>query len=77
MIDLAAVDPVTTSLLVVAHNPTVHELVASLAHEVPDVLVERGLSPRGSIRAGNFAMIEPIGLSRYPVVAQFIPDGVD
>ncbi len=73
LIDLAAVDPVTTSLLVVAHNPTVHELVASLAHQVPDVLVERGY-PLGGAFVLALRDDQPIGLSRYPLVAQFVPE---
>ena len=73
LIDLAAIDPVTTSLLVVAHNPTVHELVASLAHEVPDVLGEREY-PLGGAFVLALRDDQPIGLSRYPLVAQFIPE---
>ena len=75
LIDLAAIDPVTTSLLVVAHNPTVHELVESLALTVPDVLNHRGY-PLGGAFVLELRDDQPIGLSRYPVVAQFIPSGV-
>jgi phosphohistidine phosphatase len=73
LIDLASIDPVTTSLLVVAHNPTVHELVESLATRVPDVLQERGY-PLGGAFVFELREDEPIGLARYDVVAQFIPD---
>jgi len=73
LIDLAAIDPVTTSLLVVAHNPTVHELVESLAQEVPDVLRQRGY-PLGGAFVLALRDDQPIGLSRYPLVAQFIPE---
>lgn len=73
LIDLAAIDPVTTSLLVVAHNPTVHELVESLAQTVPDVLNHRGY-PLGGAFVLELLDDEPIGLSRYAVVAQFVPD---
>ncbi len=73
LIDLASVDPVTTSLLVVAHNPTVHELVAGLAEVVPDVLELRGY-PLGGAFVFQLRDDEPIGLARYPVVAQFVPD---
>jgi phosphohistidine phosphatase len=75
LIDVAAIDPVTTSLLVVAHNPTVHELVESLAQEVPDVLTSRGY-PLGGAFVLQLRDGEQIGLGRYPVVAQFIPDGI-
>ncbi len=74
LIELAAVDPVTTSLLVVAHNPTVHELVESLAQVVPATLLDRGY-PLGGAFVLELRDDQPIGLSRYRVVAEFIPDG--
>jgi phosphohistidine phosphatase SixA len=73
LIDLAGIDPVTTSLLVVAHNPTVYELVESLAEQVPDVLDQRGY-PLGAAFVLALRDDQPIGLARYPLVAQFIPD---
>ena len=75
LIDLAAIDPLTTSLLVVAHNPTVHELVVILAEVVPDVLEHRGY-PLGGAFVLQLHDGEQIGLARYPVVAQFVPDGI-
>lgn len=73
LIDLAAIDPVTTSLLVVGHNPTVHELVLTLAERAPKRL-RRGNYPLG----GAYVMALPdertVGLERYEVVASFIPD---
>lgn len=75
VIELAAIDTGSTSLLVVAHNPTVHELVASLALEVPDVLRERGY-PLGAAFVLALRDDQPIGLSRHPLVAQFVPQGV-
>lgn len=73
LIDLAAIDPVTMSLLVVAHNPTVHELVLSLAETVPASLVHKGF-PLG----GAFVLALPedrqIGLARYELVASYVPD---
>ncbi|HUV58274.1 MAG TPA: histidine phosphatase family protein [Acidimicrobiales bacterium] len=73
LIDLAAIDPVTMSLLVVAHNPTVHELVFALATKVPKVLRE-GNYPLG----GAFVLALPdnrqVGLMNYDVVASFVPD---
>jgi phosphohistidine phosphatase SixA len=74
LIDLASIDPVITSLLVVAHNPTVYELVESLARVVPSTLRERGYP-----LAGAFVLElrddEPVGLSRYALVDEFIPEG--
>jgi len=73
LIELAAIDPVSTSLLVVAHNPTVHELVESLAEELPDILDHRGY-PLGAAFVLALRDDQPIGLARYPLVAQFVPD---
>ena len=70
--DLAAIDSVVTSLLLVAHNPSVHELVFSLTQELPDVL--KGEYPLG----GAFVLAIPdnqqIGLVQYELVDSFIPD---
>ena len=72
LIDLAAIDSVVTSLLLVAHNPSVHELVFSLTQELPDVL--KGEYPLG----GAFVLAIPdnqqIGLDQYELVDSFIPD---
>ena len=72
LIDLAAIDSVVTSLLLVAHNPSVHELVFSLTKELPDVL--KGEYPLG----GAFVLAIPdnqqIGLVQYELVDSFIPD---
>jgi phosphohistidine phosphatase len=72
LINLAAIDPVTTSLLVVAHNPSVHELVLSLARETPDSLRER--CALGGAYVLALPDDRPIGLARYELVASFIPD---
>ena len=72
LIDLAAIDSVVTSLLLVAHNPSVHELVFSLTQGLPDVL--KGEYPLG----GAFVLAIPdnqqIGLVQYELVDSFIPD---
>jgi phosphohistidine phosphatase len=75
LINIAALDPVTSSLLVVAHNPTVLDLVHSIAEGVPEILLQRGY-PLGGAFVLQLNDDEPVGLARYPVVAQFIPDGV-
>ena len=72
LIDLASIDPVTTSLAVVAHNPTVLELLWSLAPDAP-------VSPREGFPTGAaFVLAVPedrqIGLSHYDLVAQYVPD---
>ncbi len=73
LIDLAAIDPVTTSLLVVAHNPTVHELMFTLAQELPKSL-RNDHYPLGGAYVLALPDDRPVGLERYEVVASFIPD---
>ena len=70
---LATIDQGATSLLVVAHNPTVAELVETLAEEMPDVVHQRGY-PLGGAFVFELDDDQPIGLARHRVVAQFIPD---
>ncbi len=73
LVDLAAIDPVTSSLLVVGHNPTVHEFVASLAKDLPKAL--RGYHyPLGGAFVLALRDDRRIGLSRYEVVASYVPD---
>jgi phosphohistidine phosphatase len=73
LIELAAIDPGDQSLLVVGHNPTVHELVESVASEVPEVLRRRGYPPAAAF---VFALRDgqPLGRDRCSLVAQFVPD---
>jgi phosphohistidine phosphatase len=72
MFELTRIDPVTSSLLVVAHNPTVYELVSSLAMELPESLRAYHY-PLG----GAYVLALPgdgrIGLDRYELVASFVP----
>jgi phosphohistidine phosphatase len=72
LIDLAAIDPVTTSLAVVAHNPTVLELLWSLVEELPESL--RVGFPLGGAFVLAIPDDQPIGLAHYPLVAHFVPD---
>ncbi len=73
LIDLAAIDPVTTSLLVVAHNPTVLELMYSVAKELPKVL-RTNHYPLGGAFVLALPDDRPVALERYDVVASFVPD---
>lgn len=73
LINLAAIDPVTTSLLVVAHNPTVHELMITVAKELPKVLRHSNY-PLGGAFVLALPEDRPVGLERYDVVASFVPD---
>lgn len=73
LIDLASIDPMNTSLLVVAHNPTVLELVYILASELPESL-RRGHYPLGGTYVLQIPDNRTVGLARYDVVADFIPD---
>jgi phosphohistidine phosphatase len=71
LIDLAAIDPVTTSLLVVGHNPTVLELLWTLVRDLPRPL--RETYPL----AGAFVVALPddqqIGPGPYELVARYVP----
>ncbi|MFI5034729.1 MAG: SixA phosphatase family protein [Acidimicrobiales bacterium] len=73
LIDLAALDPVTTSLLVVGHNPTVLELVRGLAARLPGKL-RRGHFPTGAAYVLALPDDQPVGLRPYELVARFVPD---
>jgi phosphohistidine phosphatase len=72
LIDLAAIDPVTTSLLVVGHNPTMLELLATLVRDLPRQLREN------YPLAGAFVVAllddQPVGLGPYELVARYVPD---
>ncbi len=72
LIDLAALDPVTTSLLVVGHNPTVFELVTELAVSLPGKL-RRGHFPTGAAYVLALPEDVPVGLGPYELVAKFVP----
>jgi phosphohistidine phosphatase SixA len=72
LIDLASIDPVTTSLAVVAHNPTVLELLWSLVEELPESL--RVGFPLGGAYVLAIPDDRPIGLGHFPLVARYVPD---
>ena len=72
LIDLAAIDPVTTSLMVVGHNPTLAELVSVLARDVPAPL-SLGRLPKAAVVVLALDEDRPIGLSRYEAVAAYRP----
>jgi phosphohistidine phosphatase SixA len=72
LIDLAAIDPVTTSLLVVGHNPTVLGLLWTLVDELPSELRD------GYPLAGAYVLALPddqqVGRGPYSLVARYVPD---
>jgi len=72
LIDIAAIDTVVTSLLVVAHSPTVHELLAELASSVPSEMLKDGF-PLGGAFVLALPEDEHIGLKEYELVASFVP----
>ncbi len=72
LIDLAAIDPVTTSLLTVAHNPTVTDVLATLLSELP-VSAREGI-PVGGAYVLRIRDNEPVGRSPYEFVTAFVPD---
>jgi phosphohistidine phosphatase SixA len=70
--ELAAVDPVTESLLLVAHNPSVLELAVMVA-SAPVAVLDGGRFPLGA--ALVFALRdEPVGLGPYEFVEAFVPE---
>lgn len=73
LIDLAAIDPVTTSLLVLGHNPTLRDLVDTLARQVPAPLVP-GHLPKAATVVLALDDDRPVGLMRYDAVAAYRPD---
>jgi phosphohistidine phosphatase len=71
LIDLAAVDPVTTSLLVVGHNPTVLELVWALVSKLPASL--RDGFPTAGACVLAIPEDQPVGLAHYEFVTAYVP----
>ncbi len=72
LIDLAAIDPVTTSLLVVGHNPTVLELLSTLVRDLPRSMRES--YPLAGAFVVELPDDEQIGLGPYELVARYVPD---
>ena len=72
LIDLAAVDPVTTSLLVVGHNPTVLEFLWTLVDELPAEL--RNDYPLAGAYVLSLPDDQQVGRGPYPLVASYVPD---
>lgn len=71
LVELAAIDLVTTSLLVVGHNPTVMEFLWLLAKEPPVTL--RDGFPTGAAFTLSLPDDRPLGLATYDVVAAYVP----
>jgi phosphohistidine phosphatase len=71
--NLAAIDPLTTSLLIVGHNPTVHELMFLLGAELPAAL-RAGHYPLGGAFVLAIDDDRAIELKRYEVVAAYDPN---
>lgn len=70
--DLAAIDPVTTSLLVVGHNPTVLELLWTLVGDLPEPFQDR--YPLGAAFVLALPDDRPVGLAHYELLEEFVPD---
>jgi len=73
LLALRDIDPVTTSLMIVAHNPSVQDLALMLASDPPQALRTQNYALGG---AYVFALPEGelIGTQRYEIVASYIPD---
>jgi phosphohistidine phosphatase len=72
LIDLAAIDPVVTSLLVIGHNPTVLELLQSLASDLPSEFAHE--YPLAGAYVLALRDNEPIGPGPYEFVRRYVPD---
>jgi phosphohistidine phosphatase SixA len=71
--ELASVDPVTESLLLVAHNPTVLELAYALSdREIPALAGDR--FPLGAAVVFAVHDGEPIGSRQYRFITAFVPE---
>ena len=70
---LVAVDPGTSSLLVVAHNPTVLECVLDLTTRIPTSLRD-GHYPLGGAYVLELPDDLVVGSGPYPLVASYLPD---
>jgi phosphohistidine phosphatase len=71
--ELAAIDPVTESLMVVGHNPTVYELATLLSGgEIPEL--HRAKYPTACAIVLALPDDETVGLRRYDYVRGFIPE---
>ena len=68
---LAEIDPVTESLCVIAHNPSVLELVHELSDDVPDAFIDN--YPVGAAYVVEIPDDRTIGRGRHRVVATFCP----
>ena len=68
---LAAIDPVRESLLVIGHFPWVWQLVSELTEEMPEPLVSD--YPLGTAVVLAIPEDEQVGLRHYEVAAVFIP----
>jgi phosphohistidine phosphatase len=73
LFQLSSIDPVSESLLVVGHNPTVLELALTLSKD-PVPALARGKFPLGAAIVLGIDKHQPIGLRHYDYVAQFVPD---
>ena len=71
--ELIEFDTVSTSLLIVGHNPSMHELALLLASEAPESLRSHGYELGGAY-VFELSDRERITHRRYELVARFVPD---
>lgn len=72
LIDLAAIDPMTTSLLVIGHNPTVLELLQTLASDLPREFAHE--YPLAGAYVLALREGEPVGPGPYEYVRRYVPE---
>jgi phosphohistidine phosphatase SixA len=72
LIDLAAIDPVTTSLLLVGHNPTVLELLLTITRDLPPEFADE--YPLAAAYVLELRENEPVGPGPYDFVRRYVPE---
>lgn len=72
LIDLAAIDPVSTSLLVIGHNPTVLELLLTITRDLPSEFVDE--YPLAAAYVLELRDNEPVGPGPYDFVRRYVPE---
>lgn len=72
LIDLAAIDPVSTSLLVVGHNPTVLELLLTITRDLPPEFEDE--FPLAGAYVLELRDNEPVGPGPYDFVRRYLPE---
>jgi phosphohistidine phosphatase len=72
LVNLAAIDPLRTSLLVVGHNPTVLELLLTITRDLPPEFEDE--YPLAAAYVLELRDDEPVGPGPYEFVRRYVPE---